>query len=72
MIWQLNSDMESLYGFVQMARIPTHVIFGKHKSEVIADLATSSEGACYINWRLKQDSIDPYLAQVCKQAFELA
>ncbi|MCG3858340.1 hypothetical protein [Psychrobacter sp. Ps2] len=42
------SDVESLYEFSQMARIPTHLSFGKHKGEAIVDLAASSEGAGYI------------------------
>ncbi len=64
------SDVESLYEFSQMARIPTHLSFGKHKGEAIVDLAASSEGAGYIKWLLKQDSVDPYLAQACQQALE--
>ncbi len=64
------SDIESLYKFSQMARIPTHLGFGKHKGEAISDLATSSEGAGYIKWLLKQDSVDPYLAQACQQTLE--
>lgn len=61
------SDVESLYEFSEMARIPTHMSFGKHKGEAIADLAASSEGSGYIKWLLKQDSVDPYLAQACQQ-----
>ncbi|MDE4453936.1 hypothetical protein [Psychrobacter sp. DAB_AL62B] len=34
------SDMESLYEFSEMARVPTHLSFGKHKGEAIVDLAT--------------------------------
>lgn len=64
------SDVESLYEFSQMARIPTHLSFVKHKGEAIADLAASSEGAGYIKWLLKQDSVDTYLAQACQQALE--
>ncbi|WLW65214.1 hypothetical protein [Psychrobacter sp. van23A] len=64
------SDMESLYEFSEMARIPTHLSFGKHKGEAIADLATSSEGAGYLKWLLKQDSVDPYLVQACQQVLE--
>ena len=48
-----------------MARVPTNLIFGKYKSEAIADLAASSEGAGYIKWLLKKDSADSYLAQAC-------
>ena len=51
-----------------MARIPTHLSFGKHKGEAIADLATHSDSAGYLKWLLKQDTVDPYLAEACKQA----
>ncbi|MFZ2844077.1 3'-5' exonuclease [Psychrobacter sp.] len=64
------TDVDSLYDFSQMARIPTHLSFGKHKGEAIADLATSSEGSGYLKWLLKQDSVDPYLAQACEQVLE--
>ena len=64
------SDVESLYQFSQMARIPTHLSFGKRKGEAITDLAASSGGVGYIKWLLKQDSVDPYLAQACQQALE--
>jgi len=64
------NDVDSLYEFSQIARIPTHLSFGKHKGEAIADLAASSEGVGYIKWLLKQDSVDPYLAQACQQALE--
>ena len=64
------NDVESLYEFSEMARIPTHLSFGKHKGEAIADLAANSEGVGYIKWLLKQGSVDPYLAQACQQALE--
>ncbi len=64
------SGVESLYQFSQMARIPTHLSFGKNKGKAIVDLAASSEGAGYLKWLLKQDSVDPYLAQACKQVLE--
>ena len=64
------SDVESLYEFSQMARVPTHLSFGKHKGEAIADLANHSDGAGYLKWLLKQDTVDPYLAEACKQALE--
>jgi len=63
-------DVESLYEFSEMARIPKHLSFGKHKGEAITDLVTSSEGAGYLKWLLKQDSVDPYLAKACQQALE--
>lgn len=64
------SDVKSLYEFSEMARVPTHLSFGKHKGETIADLAASSEGAGYLKWLLKQDTVDPYLAEACKNALE--
>ena len=64
------SDVESLYEFSQIARVTTHLSFGKHKGEAIADLAANSEGAGYIKWLLKQDSVDPYLAQACQQVLK--
>jgi len=65
------SNVESLYNFSQIARIPTHLSFGKHKGEAIADLATHSDGAGYLKWLLKQDTVDPYLAEACEQALGL-
>ncbi|MBH0095395.1 3'-5' exonuclease [Psychrobacter sp. NZS113] len=62
------NDVESLYTFSQMARIPTHLSFGKFKGEAIADLVTHSDGAGYLKWLLKQDTVDTYLAEACKQA----
>ena len=54
------NDVKNLYNFSQMARIPTHLSFGKHKGEAIAGLANHPDGAGYIKWQLKQDSVDPY------------
>ena len=64
------TDVASLYDFSQMARVPTHMSFGKHKGAAIADLAATSDGAGYLKWLLKQDSVDPYLAQACQQALK--
>lgn len=64
------TDVASLYDFSQMARVPTHMSFGKHKGAAIADLAATSDGAGYLKWLLKQDSVDPYLAQACQQALQ--
>ena len=66
------TDVDSLYEFSQMARVPTHFSFGKHKGKAIAELATDSDGAGYLKWMLKQDSIDPYLAKACQQALDVA
>lgn len=38
------SDIKILYEFSQMARVPTHLSFGKYKGEFLADLATHSDG----------------------------
>ncbi len=62
------SNVESLYDFSQMARVPTHLSFGKYKDEAITDLATHSDGAGYLKWPLKQNMVDPYLAKGCEQA----
>ena len=59
-----------MVGCLQIARVPTHLSFGKHKGEAIADLATHSYGAGYLKWLLKQDTVDPYLAEACKNALE--
>ncbi|CAM4000175.1 3'-5' exonuclease [Psychrobacter arenosus] len=64
------TDVASLYDFSQMARVPTHMSFGKHKGAAIADLAATADGAGYLKWLLKQDSVDPYLAQACQQALK--
>lgn len=64
------TDVESLYQFGEMARIPTHLSFGKYKGQAIKELAATSDGAGYLKWLLTQDSIDPYLAQACQQALD--
>ena len=52
-------DVKSLYEFSEMARVLTHLSFGKHKGETIVDLAASSECAGYLKWLLKQDNVNP-------------
>lgn len=64
------TDVESLYQFSEMARIPTHLSFGKYKGQAIKELAATSDGAGYLKWLLAQDTIDPYLAQACQQALD--
>lgn len=64
------TDVESLYQFSEMARIPTHLSFGKYKGQAIKELAATSDGAGYLKWLLTQDSVDPYLAQACQQALD--
>lgn len=66
------TDVASLYAFSQMARIPTHLSFGKHKGVAIADLAGNADGAGYLKWLLKQDNVDPYLTQACQHALQSA
>ena len=64
------TNVDSLYKFSKMVRIPPHLSFGKHKGEAIADLANHSDEAGYIKWLLKQYSIDPRLSQAYQQALE--
>lgn len=64
------TDVESLYQFSELARIPTHLSFGKYKGQAIADIAANPDGAGYLKWLLNQDSVDPYLAQACQQALQ--
>ncbi len=64
------TDVASLYEFSQMARIPKYLSFGKHKGVAIVDLAANSDGAGYLKWLLKQDSVDSYLAQACESALK--
>lgn len=66
------TDVASLYAFSELARIPTHFSFGKYKGEAIADLAATTDGAGYLKWLLKQDTVDPYLAEACQQALNQA
>lgn len=48
-----------------MACVQTHLSFGKHNGEAIADLTAHSDGTEYLKWLLKQDAVDPYLAEAC-------
>ena len=64
------TDVESLYQLSELARIPTHLSFGKYKGQAIADIAANPDGAGYLKWLLNQDSVDPYLAQACQQALQ--
>jgi len=47
------SDVKNLHDFSEMARVPTHLSFGKPADE-----------ASYSKCLFKQDSADAYLAQV--------
>lgn len=50
------TSWEHLYEISEEARIPTHMRFGKHKDELIADLPSG-----YKDWMLKQKDMDPYV-----------
>lgn len=52
------TSIEQLYDFSQLARIPTHMPFGKHKGVPIYDLPNS-----YKNWLFGLADLDPYLRQ---------
>ncbi len=53
-----------------MARVPTHLSFGKHKYEATADLMPYSDGEGSLKWLLKQDTVDLYFAETCKNTLE--
>jgi exodeoxyribonuclease X len=48
--------MEDLYSASEVARIPSHMTFGKHKGMPITDIPRD-----YKTWLLNQDNIDSYL-----------
>ena len=55
--------LKDLYLFSEMARLPTHLTFGKHKGTAIADVPAS-----YVNWLSGQDGVDPYLLKAFRAA----
>ncbi len=55
-------SLDELYIASEQARIPLNINFGKHRGTAIADLPQD-----YVQWLLKQDSLDVYL----KKALEL-
>jgi exodeoxyribonuclease X len=56
-IAKTNPDSwEQLWRWSEVARVPTHMTFGKHKGTAIADLPQS-----YVDWFLKQADVDKYL-----------
>tara|TARA_R110002049_G_scaffold69998_2_gene181096 strand:+ start:4742 stop:5320 length:579 start_codon:yes stop_codon:yes gene_type:complete len=65
------SDMKAYMSLVKWLVYPWHLSFGKYKGEAIADLTTHSDGAGYLKWLLKQDTVEPYLAKACEQALGL-
>lgn len=52
---------EDLWKLSEAARVPTHMPFGKHRGEPIADIP-----ADYKNWLLRQDNVDPYLVKALR------
>ena len=56
-----NFIWEDLWQYSERARIPTVVMFGKHKGAAIKDLPPD-----YKNWLLKQADIDPYLVKAIR------
>lgn len=52
------TSIEQLYDFSQLARIPTHMPWGKHKGVLIHELPYS-----YKNWLFSLADLDPYLRQ---------
>lgn len=64
-VLKLNiQDLQMLYESSEAARIPTHLNFGKHRGTAIADLPSD-----YVQWLLKQDSLDPYVQKALQQYF---
>lgn len=54
---------DQLWQASEQARIPTHMPFGKHRGEPIAQLPID-----YQNWLLRQEGLDPYVKQAVLQA----
>lgn len=61
------SDIESLYQFSELARVPTHMPWGKYKGEAISSLALDDPG--YLRWVISNTD-DEYLVKACWQALE--
>ena len=55
------TDMQSLYEFSEMTRIPTVMTFGKEKGKKIKDLAATKSGRGYFFYLISEDISDPYL-----------
>lgn len=47
---------EGVWNLSELARVPTHFTFGKHKGMLIKDAPSD-----YKAWLLRQDDVDPYL-----------
>ena len=52
----LLRSVKELYAASELARIPTHMSFGKHKGLPLKELPSD-----YVTWLLRQDDVDPYL-----------
>lgn len=50
------SSIDALWEKSEIARVPTHINFGKYKGMALADIPSD-----YKSWLLKQDDIDTYL-----------
>ena len=55
--------LEDVWKFSEVARIPTHMTFGKYKGSPIADVDKG-----YVNWYRKQPDPDPYLLMAFTRA----
>lgn len=54
---------EQLWKYSEVARIPTHIAFGKHRGTAIEDLPRD-----YRQWILKQVDMDPYVLQAVRDS----
>ncbi|WP_230656962.1 3'-5' exonuclease [Psychrobacter sp. I-STPA10] len=59
-------DMESLYQFSEIARIPLYMPFKKYKGKTITDLAI--EDPKYLQWVVNNVTNNDYLVKACQQA----
>lgn len=50
------TSAEELWNKSELARVPTHINFGKHKGSIISEIPKD-----YKEWLLKQVDVDPYL-----------
>lgn len=55
--------LKDLYLFSELARLPTHMTFGKYKDTAIADVP-----ADYVQWYARQTDVDPYLIKAFRAA----
>jgi len=61
------TDMQALYEYSELARIPKTFTFGKHMGKSIVEVANSDKG--YMNWIIKNNS-NAYLIHACRKALE--